>query len=70
MFPKKAKVQVGKLTFTISAYCYKKVGMTENMKFRLVCKQNPEFSGEFDDYQSLMDELNKHIFSLVIDTVL
>lgn len=67
---KKAVIKVDNLTFEVSSFCYQKVGMTENMKFRLVCKEQPLLGGVFDDYKSLMDELNKHIFDAVIQTVM
>ena len=67
---KKATIKVGKLTFLVSSFCYKKVGMTENMKFRLECREAPLYGGIFDDYKTLMDELNKHIFNEVIKTAM
>lgn len=67
---KKVTIKVGKLTFLVSSFCYKKVGMTENMKFRLECREVPLYGGVFDDYKSLMDKLNEHIFNLVIQTVM
>ena len=67
---KKAVIKVDNLTFIVSSFCYQKVGMTENMKFRLECKENPTLDGVFDDYKSLMDKLNEHIFNAVIQTVM
>lgn len=67
---KKAVIKVDNLTFEVSSFCYEKVGMTENMKFRLMCKEKPILGGVFDDYKSLMDKLNEHIFDAVIQTVM
>ena len=67
---KKAVIKVDNLTFEVSSFCYKKVEMTENMKFRLECKENPILGGVFDDYHSLMIELNKYIFEAVMHTVM
>ena len=67
---KKAVIKVDNLTFEVSSFCYKKVEMTENMKFRLICREKPILGGVFDDYQSLMEALNKHIFDAVIRTVM
>ena len=66
----KATIKVNNLTFLVSSFCYQKVGMTENMKFRLECRENPTLGGVFDDYQSIMDTLNKYIFDAVIQTVM
>ena len=49
----KFKVQIRNYTFNISLFCFKKVGDTENMKFRLECEQNSQFSGEYEDFESL-----------------
>lgn len=68
--PKKAVIKVEDKTFLVSSFCYKKVGFTENMKFRLECVECPLLGGVYDDYKSLMDELNNYIFNAVIQTVL
>lgn len=62
-------VKVACFTFTISAYCYQKVGDTENMKFRLKCKENYEHDREFDDVKSLTDYINTFISACVIDLI-
>ena len=67
---KKAVIKVDNLTFLVSSFCYERIGMTENMKFRLECVECPLLGGVYDDYKSLMDELNKYIFDSVIQTVL
>ena len=59
-------VKVDEFTFSISAFCYEKVGMTENMKFRLKCKENPTYNREFDDVKELNDYIGQFIFTCVI----
>lgn len=61
------KVQIGKYTFRISTFCFKKVGETENMKFRLVCEENADFGGEFDDFESLKNHLNRFLQEELLD---
>lgn len=69
----KFEVQINRYTFYISLFCFKKVGETENMKFRLECKQNDDFGGEFDDFESLKNYLAKfmqeELFDFMIMTV-
>ena len=60
-------VKVDNITFTIHPYCYKKIEMTENMKFRIVCKENPEYNQEFDDINGMTEYIGQFIFSSVID---
>ena len=64
---KTVTVKVGEFTFNISAYCYKKVGMTENMKFRIKCKENSFYSKEFDDIKEMVDYISEFIYSYSID---
>ena len=59
---KKVKVEIGNLIFRISAYCYKRVGDTENMKFKVKCMFHPEYNREFDDVESV-----KKYFSTIIE---
>ena len=61
------KVQIRNYTFYISLFCFKKVGDTENMKFRLECEQNSQFSGEFDDFESLKNYLAKFMQEELFD---
>ena len=68
--PKKAVIKVEDKTFLVSSFCHERIGFTENMKFRLECLECPLLGGVYDDYQSLMDELNKYIFNAVIQTAL
>ena len=51
--------------FLIETYVYKRVGDTENMKFRLTCLTQPEISKEFDDYTSLSNELSNYMWDEV-----
>lgn len=67
---KTTTVKVDNFTFTISAYCYKKVGMTENMKFRLKCKENPAHNREFDDVKEMTEYIGQFIFTCVIDQLI
>jgi len=62
-------VKVDAFTFILSAYCYKKVGMTENMKFRLRCKENSAHDREFDDIKSMSDYIGEFIFACAIDLI-
>lgn len=63
-------VKVDNFTFTISAYCYRKIEMTENMKFRLKCKENPAYNREFDDVKEMTDYIGQFIFTSAIDLVM
>lgn len=63
----KFKVQIRNYTFYISLFCFKKVGDTENMKFRLECEQNSQFGGEFDDFESLKNHLAKFMQEELFD---
>ena len=64
---KTVKIKVGDYTFTLSAYCYKKVELTENMKFRVKCKENPEFNREFDDIAEMTHFIGEFIYAYAID---
>ena len=63
----KTIVKVDEFTFAIESYCYQKVGMTENMKFRLKCKENPAYNREFDDVKEMTEYIGQFIFTCVID---
>ena len=63
-------IKVENFTFTIHPYCYKKVGMTENMKFHLKCKENPAHDREFDDIKEMTDYIGQFIFTCVIDLMI
>ena len=63
----KFKVQIRDYTFYISLFCFKKVGETENMKFRLECEQNSDFGGEFDDFEGLKNYLSKFLQEELFD---
>lgn len=67
---KTVTVKVDNFTFTLSAYCYTKVGTTENMKFRLTCKENPVHNREFDDLKTMTDYIGEFIFTSVIDLLI
>lgn len=60
-------IKVGEFTFILSAYCYKKVEMTENMKFRLKCKENSNLSREFDDINDMTNYIGEFLYSYAID---
>lgn len=66
----KTVVKVDGFTFYIESYCYKKVGMTENMKFRIECKENPAHNREFDDIKEMTDYIGQFIFTCVIDQLI
>lgn len=66
----KTIVKVDEFTFAIEAYCYQKVGMTENMKFRLKCKENPAYNREFDDVKEMTDYIGQFIFTCVVDQLI
>lgn len=63
-------VNVDHLTFVISSYCYAKIGMTENMKFRIKCIDDPKFNREFDDVKSVTDYIGQFIFTCIIDQLI
>ena len=72
LIPMKSKdktvtVKVGEFTFILSAFCYKKIGATENMKFRLKCKENSNYDKEFDDIKEMTDYIMEFIYSYAID---
>ena len=67
---KKVKVKIGNITLLISAFCFQKVGDTENMKFRVECKTNPELSGVFDDFVSVKNHLGSILEDQVFDMIL
>lgn len=67
---KTTTVKVDHLTFVISSYCYAKIGMTENMKFRIKCIDNPKFNREFDDVKELTDYIGQFVFTCVIDKLI
>lgn len=54
-------LQIGDFTFHISLFCAKKVGDTENMKFRLECDQNKDLNLEFDDFESLKNHVTNFL---------
>ena len=62
-------IKVDQFTFIVSAYCHKKVGMTENMKFRLKCKEHPDYNHDFDDLKEMMDYINEFIYCYAIDLI-
>ena len=64
---KTVTVKVGDFTFILSAYCYKKVGMTENMKFKLKCKENSDYNKVFDDITEMVTYISEFIYSYAID---
>ncbi len=63
----KFRIQIRNYTFHISLFCSKKVGDTENMKFKLECEQNEEFNKEFDDFASLKDYIAKFLQEELFD---
>lgn len=63
-------IKVDGFTFTIHPYCYKKVEMTENMKFRIKCKENPAHNREFDDIKEMTDFIGQFIYMSVIDRMI
>lgn len=63
-------VKVDTLTFILYPYCYKKIEMTENMKFRILCKENPEYNREFDDIKEMTDYISQFIFTSVVDLMI
>lgn len=60
------QIKVGDYTFILSAYCYKKVELTENMKFRIKCKENPDFDREFDDIAEMTHYIGEFVYSYAI----
>ena len=66
---KKVKVEIGNVTLHLSAFCYQKVGNTENMKFR-VESTIPEYQGEFDDKQSVKELFSKILEDKALDVIL
>lgn len=60
-------LQIGEYTFHISLFCAVKVGDTENMKFRLECDQNPDYGGEFDDFEGLKSHVTQFLQEKLID---
>ena len=64
---KTVSVKVGDFNFILSAFCYKKVGMTENMKFKLKCKENSNYDKEFDDIQDMITYISEFLYSYAID---
>ena len=63
-------IKVDTLTFILYPYCYKKIEMTENMKFRILCKENPEYNREFDDIKEMTDYISQFIFTSVVDLMI
>lgn len=53
-------VQIGELKFTVSLFCFQKVGNTENMKFRV--ESSNGLAQEFDDAQSMYDFFSTLIY--------
>lgn len=56
------RVKIGDNEFAVEAFTYKILGSTENMKFRLTCLNEPNLSGEFDDYVTLRNRLNEFLW--------
>lgn len=67
---KKVVIKVDNLTFHISAYCYQKIEMTENMKFKVKCKEYPDYNREFDDLKEMTDYIGQFIYNNTIDLML
>lgn len=59
------RVKISSYDFIIEAFVYTTVGTTENMKFRLTCLNEPDLSGEFDDYEALKERLNEFLWEAV-----
>ena len=62
-------IKIGSIELAISAFCYQKVGNTENMKFRVI-STHPEYDGVFDDFQSVKELINSIMDDKVLDTIL
>lgn len=54
-------VQIGELKFTVSLFCFQKVGNTENMKFRV--ESSYGYIWDFDDAQSMYDFFSTLIYN-------
>ena len=54
-------VQIGELKFTVSLFCFQKVGNTENMKFRV--ESSNGYIQDFDDAQSMYDFFSTLIYN-------
>lgn len=59
------RVKISSYDFIIETFVYETVGSTENMKFRLTCLNEPDLSGEFDDYEAVKDRLNEFLWEAV-----
>ena len=59
------KVNINDDEFLIETFVYKVVGDTENVKFRLTCLNEPNLSGDFDDYESVKNRLNAFLWEAV-----
>ena len=66
----KIEVKIGNLTFLVYPFCYKKVGDTENMKFRLECPFHMKYNKDFDDLKSLNEYLNGFLEDLLTDLIM
>lgn len=63
------KVDIGRHHFLIETFVAKKVGDTENMKFRVTDLCNPVLSKDFDDRASLDKELSNCLWSSVYEVL-
>lgn len=59
------RVRISSYDFIIETFVYETVGTTENMKFRLTCLNEPDLSGEFDDYEAVKERLNEFLWEAV-----
>ena len=63
------RVTIDSWDFLIEVFVYKTVGATENMRYRLTCCNDPDLSGEFDDYSSLFNRLSEFMWEGVSELI-
>lgn len=64
---------IGDTTIHVSIFCYKKVGNTENLKFKVECPdspQNEDLNKEIDDFESLRKFLLQFMEDKLINYVI
>ena len=64
------RVTIGSYDFVIETFIYSTVGTTDNMKFRLTCLNEPNLSGEFDDYVAVKERLNEFLLESVVEVLI
>lgn len=65
----KVEIRIGNNTFYVSTFCFKKVGDTENMKFRLECPTANHLNRDFDDYKGLENYINNFLWLDVMQLI-